>query len=284
MSGYLLFFFCLHTSFLAAEEVLPEWRERMKLLNYAPRYFGPNAFPLPPLRSGLTPHQPLLELRAEYHHAVGDRTHDYLFRFLYPFGNGKAALECFFIFKEFYRMTPQTRDYRHAAELSSPISYAGDVVITASYQLLDHHPTCPDLMLNVALKTASGGRLADARFTDAAAYWLDLTAGRTLFTSPRASLRLQAMAGFYCWMTNDAVHRQNDALLYGVGFSAQLLHLHLTSDLSGFYGYLNDGDRPLHFRNSLAYNFPRNSIAFLFTFGMASRLYDSFALSFTHIF
>lgn len=43
--------------------------------------------------------------------------------------------------------------------------------------------------------------------------------GRTLWKRKdvNASIRVQALAGFYCWMTNDVVNRQNDAFCYGAG-------------------------------------------------------------------
>ena len=46
-----------------------DWRERMKLLNYTPRYFGPNAFPLSELTDGRIGKRWELELRGEYHEA-----------------------------------------------------------------------------------------------------------------------------------------------------------------------------------------------------------------------
>jgi hypothetical protein len=261
-----------------------DWRENMRNLIYSPRYFGPNAFPLPELQSGQTATRCLVELRGEYHDYSGDPTSDYLVRLLYPVVKGKASVELFFIFKEAYRMTPQVRDERHADQLQSPIPYAGDVVITTSYQILDSHRYLPDLMLSAGLKTASGGRLCDARFTDAAAYWADATFGTALFSSPYSSFRLQAMGGFYCWMTNDLVHRQNDAILYGAGFTATHRLFSLSTDLSGFYGYKDNGDRPLHLRNALSCEYRRNILTFRFTYGMKDRLYNTYSLSYTRAF
>ncbi|MDR3126989.1 MAG: hypothetical protein LBU08_00725 [Tannerellaceae bacterium] len=259
----------------------PNWRENMKNLIYSPRYFGPNAFPLPDLRSALIPYHSSLEFAAERHRAPGDYTKDYLFRFLFPVVKGRAALEIFFIFKEEYQTTRETLFERHADATSSPIPYAGDVVLTSSYQLLRHHPALPDLLLHIGLKTASGGRLVDARFTDAAAYWIHLALGRSLFASPQASIQLLAMAGFYCWMTNDLVHRQNDALLYGAGFAARLHRFSLTSDLSGIYGYEDNGDRPIHLRNALSCHFQYYSLSLRFSHGFQDRLYNSCALACT---
>ena len=52
------------------------WREEMKNLIYSPRYFGPNAFPMPTMRDGLVSDRYEVELRGEYHHYTGDKTWD----------------------------------------------------------------------------------------------------------------------------------------------------------------------------------------------------------------
>ncbi|MDR3128901.1 MAG: hypothetical protein LBU03_01405 [Tannerellaceae bacterium] len=279
-SVFLITFLLLALSPLFAQN----WRENMKNLIYSPRYFGPNAFPLPELRSGLTTTQVLIELRGEYHHYTGDKTKDYLLRFLYPIVKGKASIEFFFIFKEAYHMTPAMRDERHTDGLTSPIPYAGDVVLTSSYQLLDKKKYLPDIMLNIGLKTASGGRVVDARFTDAASYWADLTFGGNLFSYPHSSLRLQAMGGFYCWMTNDLVHRQNDAILYGIGFTAHHRLISFSTDLSGIYGYKDNGDRPIHLRNALSGEYRHNVLTLRFTYGIGDRLYDTYSVSYAYTF
>ena len=43
---------CSRATAQAGDEAWMDWRERMKLLNYTPRYFGPNAFPYSELTDG----------------------------------------------------------------------------------------------------------------------------------------------------------------------------------------------------------------------------------------
>ena len=52
-----------------------------------------------------------------------------------------------------------------------------------------------DIVVSANLKTASGGRLCDARYTDAASYWFDANLGRTLWKRKdvNASIRVQAL-------------------------------------------------------------------------------------------
>ncbi|GHT30267.1 hypothetical protein AGMMS49574_09460 [Bacteroidia bacterium] len=263
------------------------WREQMKDLVYSPRYFGPSAFPMPELRSGKVSTHYEIEARGEYHYYTGDVTTDLYLRALLPFVRGRAGLEVSFIVLEKYKLTEATRVERHASLTECPSNerYNGDVVINAFYQVLESEKWF-DAMISLNLKTASGGRLVDARFTDAATYWMDATVGKDLAKSYDGaySLRMQAMAGFYCWMTNDIVHRQNDAILYGVGFTGILDKVTLSSNLSGFNGYDHNGDNPLQLRNSAQFEFKNNIISFRYAHGMKDCLYDTYSLGYIRCF
>ncbi|MDR1103632.1 MAG: hypothetical protein LBL42_07720, partial [Tannerella sp.] len=253
-----------------------DWREQTKLLIYAPRYFGPNAFPLPELRDGRVGDRYEIELRGEYHYYEGDRTKDVYARLFVPFAGGRAGLEVSGVIREDYVMTDGTRAERHAVETRPPIPCYGDVIISSFFQLLKSEKWC-DVTFGSNLKTASGGRLCDARYTDAATYWFDLTAGRDLVRNAERSafLRVQALVGFYCWMTNDPVHRQNDATLYGAGLGAGYKNILFTCDYSGFYGYEKMGDDPAVLRCKLNYEYRKNVLSLRFRHGMKDHLYDT---------
>jgi len=262
-----------------------EWREQTKLLVYTPRYFGPNAFPIPELRSGRIDARWEAEIRGEYHYSTGDRTKDVFARLFIPFAKGRAGLELSGVIREDYVMTDATREERHAVENRPPIACYGDMIVGSFFQLLKSDTWC-DIMLGTNLKTASGGRLCDARFTDAAAYWFDLTFGKTLIRNKdhTAFVRLQGMTGFYCWMTNDMVHRQNDATLYAGGLSGKYKNVLLTVDCSGFYGYENNGDRPVMLRSKLNYEYRKNILSFRFSHGIRDYLYDSYSFAYIRCF
>lgn len=262
-----------------------DWRDKSELLIYSPRYFGPNAFPIPELRTGEVGSRIEAEVRGEYHYYRGDQTKDIFARILIPFVKGRAGIEASWVIIEDYKLTPETRDERFAVETESPIKYNGDIIISSFFQVLKSEKWA-DLMISANIKTASGGRLCDARFTDAASYWFDLTAGRKVLQNAEgnASLRIQAMAGFYCWMTNDRVHRQNDAISYGAGFTGIYRNFTLRTDLSGFYGYENNGDRPILLRNNLTYEIKKNIISLRYDHGMKDRLYETYSLGYIRCF
>jgi hypothetical protein len=274
-----LFTFSLTVVSLPAQE--NGWQS--PLLVYSPRYFGPSAFPIPQLRFGQVGNQYELEARGQYHYYTGDRTTDLFTRALLPFVKGRAGLEVSFLVVEKYKTTDATRKERHAIENECPpnAGYCGDVVVSAFFSLLRNPRFC-DALFNFGLKTASGGRLCDARFTDAASYWFDLDLGRDLLRSADGSraLRLGALAGFYCWMTNSGVDRQNDAFLFGGGLSGRLGRFSLRSDLAGFSGYRDDGDHPLVWRNNFRFEFRKNVLSLCYDHGMKDNLYDTYSIGY----
>ncbi len=264
-----------------------DWRDKGDLLIYSPRYFGPSAFPIPELRSGKAPHRFEAEIQGRYHYYSGDKTKDIFLRALIPVVKERVGLEITWIVAEKYKLTPETRDERNAVDVELPDheSYSGDIVISTFFQVLRSEKWA-DVLVSLNLKTASGGRLCDARFTDAASYWLDLTAGKDLLKNytGTASLRMQALVGFYCWMTNDRVHRQNDAISYGAGFTGTFKNFTLTTNLSGFYGYKDNGDRPVVLRNNLTYEFRKNIISLRYNHGMKDYLYDNYGIGYIRCF
>jgi hypothetical protein len=257
------------------------WREQLEFLQYSPRYFGPNAFPVPELRNGHIGNRIEAELRAEYHYYTGDRTKNVLARLLIPVADGRAGLEVSGVMYEYYKMTQATVEERHAIERSWKAGAAGDLIISSFYRLLKNSRGTA-LTLEAAFKTASGNRLVDARYTDAGAYWFDVNIGRPLYRSAsnEYNVSLQGLFGFYCWMTNDIVHRQNDALVYSVGVSSKLRNVSLTVDAAGLSGYENNGDRPFQIRTGLNYEFSHNILSIRYKHGMKDNLYDSYSLAY----
>ena len=263
-----------------------DWpRENMDYLQYSPRYFGPNAFPMPELRSGSIGTRWEAEVRGEYHTYEGDRTKDIFARIFVPIANGRAGFEVSYIVYEYYNMTPETVKERHAAGTSWKTGAHGDVIVSHFYQLLKSDKWA-DIMIESSLKTGSGNRLADARYTDAATYWFNLNIGRDLFvnTDKTTSIRMQGLAGFYCWMTNDKVHRQNDAIVYSAGISGIHQNLSAAIDIVGVYGYKNNGDRPLQLRTKVNYEYRKNILSLRYKHGMEDSLYDSFSLAYIRCF
>lgn len=261
------------------------WWEKMEYLIYTPRYFGPNAFPIPELVGADLPSRWEVEVRGEFHKMTGDKTKDVFARVYLPIVKGKAGINVSWVYQEWYETSPKVRDERSAVEVKSPIPCHGDIVVNCYYQIL-RNKKWADIVISANIKTASGGRVCDARYTDAASYWFDANIGRTVWSHPASgfALRLQALAGFYCWMTNSTMHRQNDAICYGVGARATWKHFLLDADFSGFNGYRGDGDKPMVIRTKLEYELKKNILSFRYKHGVRDYLYDSYSIAYIRCF
>ena len=284
-----LLFLAIHlystNSLWAQENADWDWREQMKLLIYKPRYFGPNAFRIQELHSGRISARWEIEVRGEYHYYAGDPTKDLFARLYVPIANGKAGVEIRGVVAETYLTDDATKQARHAAESQPPNTCTGDIILSSYYQVLTSDKWL-DLAVSGSLKTASGNRLCDARYTDAASYWFEMTAGRNLLQTADKSIafRLQGMIGFYCWMTNDLVHRQNDAILYGYGGSLNIKNLSLAANWSGIHGYQKNGDRPVVFRSKLNLEVKKNILSLRYNHGIRDFLYDTYSVAYIRCF
>ena len=283
--GFLFLIILNHTNCLLAQEDYVDWREQMKDLIYSPHYFGPNAFRLPDLHSGRLGARWEIEVRGEYHYYTGDQTKDIFGRLYIPIANGKAGIEIKGVAVETYLMDEATQAERHAYDREPPFTCMGDFIISSFYQVVQSDRWV-DIAVSCNLKTTSGNRLCDARYTDAAAYWFEMTAGRNLLQTADKSIvfRLQGMIGFYCWMTNDIIHRQNDAILSGFGGSLKIINLSLAADWSGFKGYRINGDRPMVFRSKLNFELKKNILSLRYNHGIKDFLYDTYSVGYIRCF
>ena len=261
------------------------WRDKMEGLIYAPRYFGPNAFPSPEMYGGKLSARWAVELKGDFHRMEngGDNTKDIYASLYIPIAKGKASVKIQGVIREFYETSEAVCDERSAVEVKSPIPCYGDVIVNCHYQVLQSERWA-DITVSANLKTASGGRVCDARFTDAVTYWFDANIGRDLWHNSEASIRIQGLMGFYCWMTNDMIHRQNDAFCYGLGLTGQWRSFTLSGLYQGLQGYEKEGDRPMALRLRLEYELKKNALTFQFKQGMKDDRYRALSLSYIRYF
>jgi hypothetical protein len=85
-------------------------------------------------------------------------------------------------------------------------------------------------------------------------------------------------------MTNDMVHRQNDAFLYAGGLSAGYKNVLASADYAGLYGYQHMGDRPGVFRFKVNYELKKNILSLRYRHGMKDLLYDTYSVAYIRCF
>lgn len=249
-----------------------------KYLTYSPAYFGPNALPVPEIRNGLIQKRINLETMSDMHLSRGDNTFNFFLKLDVPLFNGRVAIEAFGVPFEVYEMDTITRDERAARDRDGKGTAVGDLYLSTKIQLLRDHKQWPDLMLGITLRTASGNSLGDARFTDAPGYYFDLSAGKSYAIGSTFFIRPYGMVGFYVWQTNDDLHFQNDAILYGLGASLYNKTVEFNFKYGGYKGYLNNGDAPMVFRANANYKWPKTHLKLSFQQGLQDFKYSTISL------
>lgn len=221
-----------------------------KYLRIKPAYMGPNALPVPLIETGLLPSEMTLKSGLARHKGTGDLTLNPELEAYIPLYSQRVGLHLSLVPLEYYRTDTLTRDLRRARGVSGEGFAAGDLYIGTRIQLIKAEGNGPDVSFSINLKTASGSKLSDARFTDTPGYYFVLAFGKSWDTG-KGHWRVFANTGFYVWQTFGDRHYQNDAILYGVGFQYERFGWQLTQDLSGYNGYIGGGDKPAVYRINL---------------------------------
>ncbi len=224
-----------------------------KYMTMSTSFMGPNALPVPEVKQGDLEREMKVEILAGYHSGKGDKTRDFYTGLFVPLCEGKIALEAFVVPLEFFSTDTATRDLRAARTKSGEGRAGGDIYFSTQVQVLQNREYWPDVLLELAFRTASGTRLRDARHTDGSGYYMDLSFGKSFALAEENDVRLRlfAMLGFYSYQTHDPLHLQNDCWLEGVGAELGLGKFSLTQTVSGYRGYLDIGDQPLVYKGSL---------------------------------
>lgn len=230
---------------------------------YSPRYFGPNAFPVPKMGDGKVPENLIADAAVEQYFGFGDNATDLNLRVDIPLYPKYVNLAVWMVPVEYYNTSIEVRNER-LMRTKDPKGFAvGDVYIQTGIQLLRDRPKLPDIMINLSMKTASGGPLSAARYYDTPGYFFDATAGKTFTFEKRKHLQsvsISGRVGFLCWQSIRADHAmQDDAVIYGVRVGLTANNWQYEMDFSGYNGWIHNGDCPMVLRGQVCRNFKRGN-------------------------
>ncbi|HNQ61735.1 MAG TPA: hypothetical protein PKJ62_05035 [Bacteroidia bacterium] len=240
-------------------------------------FMGPNALPVPEVRTGALYNELEVEQLLGAHFSKGDKTQDFFSRLYVPISQGKVALEAFVVPFELYSMDTTTRDQRAARTRSGEGNAGGDIYFATHVQILQDKEAWPDIALELSFRTASGTRLSDARYTDGSGYYMDLSFGKSfaLASEKNIELRVFAMGGFYSYQTYDELHLQNDAFLGGGGIALYTRKISFMHSISGYRGYLNIGDRPMVYKTAFQWKHRKLDAKIWYQWGLNDFPYQS---------
>jgi hypothetical protein len=209
---------------------------------------GPNALPVPEVKTGRLPDKASIRLFTDLHYSNGDNTQDVFSSLYLPLAGNKVGLELYGVMVEHYKMDITTRDQRHSRDFDAKGFSVGDLNIATLIALTRDHGKLPDMLIRIAFRIPSGSNMRGARFTDAPGYHFDLLLSKNL----TENLELTGMAGFYSWQLNynteRVLYHQNDAFLYGAGLIFSKKRIKIEGCIAGYAGYINIKDSPMILR------------------------------------
>lgn len=257
------------------EPGMPNWRSFIQI---SPGYLGPNALPVPNVQKGLLEDPKSFEFSTDLHFMKGDNTQDIAARLYYPFGD-KIAIELYWVMLERYAMSDSIRDVRFARDKDGKGIATGDLYFTTYIQLVKGRKF-PNTLLRMAGRTASGGHLDAARYSDSPGYYFDLGLSKQIGHVGGLRGLPFGSFGFYSWQTNDLDNLQNDAYMYSLGIELSNDQWRITNSLSGYSGYKNLRDKPMVYTLDIQKNFRKNALRFQYLYGLRDWEYQTIKLSY----
>ncbi len=288
------FVFNGHVSFAGDQEDYTWWNNFhhwdgctpwLAYLNTSAAYFGPNALPVPVMNEGLVSRKFIFEFRPEAQLSKGDKTYDLYTSLRVPLGE-RVDFEAFVVPIEYFAMDTATRNERYVRHIDASGRAGGDFWFGTNFMVIKEKKHLPSVTASFYFKTASGTGLQYVRYTDAPGYYANVGFGKNIWQSDDKTkkIRLFGQGGFYAYQTWDMLHNQDDCIIYGLGFKYSTGKLWLRVALAGYWGYLNNGDRPSVFRLQAGTNMKTWNVALKYQAGLHDFDYHTIGLSLLYSF
>jgi hypothetical protein len=247
-------------------------------VNYSSSYFGPNAFPVPEFTDATIAGFTTINVSWNYYSGFGDQTLNPALKVEIPLIPSKVSFKIWGTAFEYYNTTITIRDKRASTEETPEGVANGDIYIQTRILLLKEQTKRPSIVLNSTLKTASGNNFNERRYFDTPGYYFDLEMGKTVYsgTSFLKKVRLVLNVGFLCWETTNS--EQNDAPLYGTKLIFGTENLELENSITGYSGWMNNGDKPLVYSIQLMKKSDKVKVYSQYQYGIRDFPYHHFKL------
>lgn len=247
----------------------------------SPGYLGPNALPVPEIKTGRMEEDLTATVGGDLHYSKGDDTKNLSTKIHIPFGSKMISLDLWGVPTEYYKMSNETRDERLARDSIGKGFSTGDFYFGTQIVVLKETKRRLGFLVNLVARTASGNNMGNARFTDSPGYYFDGSFGKSFLVNNRffSELRFFGMGGFYVWQTNDVRSRQDDAFLFGGGAEVYAGSFKLNTALGGYSGYQKNKDRPLVYRAILTKKTLKTDFIFSYQVGLRDFKYNTFSFA-----
>lgn len=247
----ILCFLCSHT--LCAQD--DQWWIRnvnwdgfshwSKYIKYNSSNLGPNALPVPRLSNGRIDSLNSFSVSTMYHSMKGDQTGNLALYGNYVLVKDRISVDAFLVPFEIFNVTHTLKEQRKIYFYVYNQNIArGDLHVNFNINLLNKIKDKVQLSLRTGYRYATSTQPAAARMTDAPGYYFDVSASRKFHK--QSNWKYAAMFGMYVWQLPTGL--QNDAVLFGAGIEYNKKQVQLQTNITGYLGYFNNGDRPIVFR------------------------------------
>ena len=237
-------------------------------VNYSPEYFGPNANPVPEFTEALIPTKTTIFVGGSYWFGGGEISGNFNISVEVPLLPERVSFKVWMTTLEGWSVSQSLYNYRGMTSGKLSGLSSGDIYVQTRISLLREKKYCPAIVLNSTLKTASGTDFHSHRYFDTPGYYFDLEVGKSFFFHNKvfSELRGALDVGFLCWETSGS--RQNDAPMYGVSLSFANEWVRWQHSLSGYYGWIGSGDKPLVYRTMFSVTLPWLDIHVKYQYGI----------------
>lgn len=217
----------------------------------APAFFGPGAFPVPEMSTGVVPSSVSVDLAGDVYNGficpgAKDLTYDMYIDLRIPLYKNRVGLYLWMVPQEWFSMDREVMDARRIIRDEGRRNVSGDISVVLEILAVRERKYIPSVTVRSVLKSASGDGFGMARYYDCPGYFFDGTIAKSLYSAEDGFLndfRLGASVGFLCWQTDNG--RQNDAVQYGVFASVQTKAFSFITQFSGYNGWEHYGDTPM---------------------------------------
>lgn len=253
-----------------------------RYLHLEPGRMGPNALPVPEPLYSLWDSLNGYSYTVQHFITEGERTYS-LKNSLYYKADRKVALRAWMVFTEYFTSNEAVRDFRAARTYEGRGWAVGDLYVETHWQIVQSVKKLPDIAFRIGLKTASGNRIEDARYTDTPGYYFDLNF-RKIYAKYKYTYQIFGMLGFFAYQTYRTDHKQNDAALYGIGARMQNRKWGAEGHLRGYVGYFGPYDKPVVGSLEFFYFFTKDVLRFRIEKGNLSWPFTGFQLGYSYRF
>jgi hypothetical protein len=216
-----------------------------KYIKYNASNLGPNALPVPRLSNGRIDSLNSFSISTMYHSMKGDQTGNLALYGNYVLVKDRISVDAFWVPLEMFNVTHVLKEQRKIFYYVYYQNKAmGDMHINFNINLLNKIKEKVQLSLRTGYRYATSTQPAAARMTDAPGYYFDFSAARKFHQ--QSNWKYAAMLGLYVWQLPTGP--QNDAVLFGAGVEYNKNQFQLQSNITGYLGYFNNGDRPIVYR------------------------------------